>query len=132
MKGKEEDENHDGFKHTVLINCWIVCSLVALGGQLENVCLTTLTQLSHNPHSHVCETHMYKTHTHVSGGCVGVEWGLCVYHLPLASFFPLFIYLFFWSYDSGLWGEKNICRPRGDLHKTMICLKINKKEKESK
>jgi hypothetical protein len=30
MKGEEEDENHDGLKHTVLINCLIVCSLVAL------------------------------------------------------------------------------------------------------
>jgi hypothetical protein len=42
------------------------------GALMENACLTTLTQLSHNPHSHVCETHVHGTHTHVSGSCVGV------------------------------------------------------------
>jgi hypothetical protein len=29
-------------------------------------------QLSHNLHSNVCRTHMYGTHTHMSGGCVRI------------------------------------------------------------
>jgi hypothetical protein len=37
MKGEEEDENHDGLKHTVLINCRIVYSLVALGPALASL-----------------------------------------------------------------------------------------------
>jgi hypothetical protein len=35
MKGKEEDENHDGLKQTILINCRIVYSLVALGASFS-------------------------------------------------------------------------------------------------
>jgi hypothetical protein len=47
----------------------------------------------------------------------------------LASFFLLFIYLFFVSCVSGLREKKNICGPHGDLHKTIMSKKIKKNKK---
>lgn len=48
------------------------------------------------------------------------------------SFFLSFVYLFvFFEVTIVGFGGKNICGPRGDLHKTMMCLKKEKKEKEA-
>jgi hypothetical protein len=43
---------------------------------IREMLVLTSTQLLHNPHSHVCETYMHETHTHLSGSCVGIGWGL--------------------------------------------------------